>query len=105
MFYLLIFLTVTSCVNCKEFTKGIAKEKCIIVVKGLPTPNTKLFEVTGYDPVTQKSIKCESVSNWWNQYNNEIAVGDTIVKKEGELTFNIHKQDTIISHEWHCYED
>ena len=37
-----------------------------------------------------------------SQYKNEIEIGDTIIKRKGELTFNIHKKDTIISHEWEC---
>lgn len=94
-----------SCVNCKEYTIGNAEEECFIVVETLPTLNTVLFKINGYDPTTQKRKTCESDRRWWNQYNNEIELGDTIIKKKGELTFNIHKKDTVISHEWQCYEN
>lgn len=105
LFLTLILFCLFSCVNCKLYTKDIKEEECIILVETLPTPNTVNFKVSGYDPITQKTKTCKSANRWWNQYNDEIEIGDTIIKRKGELTFNIHKKDTIISHKWHCYEN
>jgi hypothetical protein len=63
-----------------------------------------LFKVKGYDPISQKTNICKSDNRWWDLYSDEIEIGDTIVKERGELTFNIHKKDSIITHTWKCYE-
>ncbi|WP_312993140.1 hypothetical protein [Chryseobacterium flavum] len=101
-----LFLFILSCgkVNCVEYTKMLSKEECIIVVE-IPPTSSVWFEVKGYDPATQIPKICKTNNRWWNLYWNEIEVGDTIVKKKGELTFNIHKKDSIITHFWKCYEE
>ncbi|KFF73178.1 hypothetical protein HX13_21960 [Chryseobacterium sp. P1-3] len=105
LFIFISFLLLFSCgkVNCNEYTKMLSKEECIIVVETPPTSSV-YFEVKGYDPFTQKPKVCKTTNRWWNLYWNEIKAGDTIVKNKGELSFNIHKQDTIITHSWKCYE-
>ncbi|WP_333596753.1 hypothetical protein [Chryseobacterium flavum] len=105
LFIFISFLFLFSCgkVNCDEYTKMLSKEECIIVVKTLPTSSV-YFEVKGYDPFTQKAKVCKTTNRWWNLYWNEIEIGDTIIKNKGELSFNIHKKDTIITHSWKCYE-
>ena len=40
---------------------------------------------------------CKEDNRWWYLYRNQIERGDTIIKKKGELTFKIHKKDTILT--------
>ncbi|CAH0224041.1 hypothetical protein [Chryseobacterium sp. Bi04] len=103
--YLSIFFIFHSCMSCKSYTEIISQEKCSIVVEIPPTKYPDLFKTKGYDPVTNKSKFCESDNRWWNLYKKEINAGDTIIKEKKKLTFSIHKKDTIITHEWKCYED
>lgn len=99
----LFFILSCGQVDCSGYTKMLSAEECNIVVESQPT-NSVWFKLKGYDPNTQKPKICASSNRWWNLYANEIEIGDTIVKRKGELTFTIRKKDTIINHEWKCYE-
>ena len=96
---ILLLILVNSCKkdDSNAFKQIIANEECNIVVEK-PPGNTGWFEVEGYDPITQEPKVCKTSNRWWNLYYKEIAVGDTIVKRKGELTFNIHSRDTIITY-------
>lgn len=106
MKYVIIFLLafVQSCADCDSYTKLISNDECNLVVKVPPSEYSNLFKTKGYDPITHEEKICNNENRWWNQYKKEIAEGDTIVKKKGELVFYIHKKDTIIAHEWVCYD-
>ncbi|MFV0172339.1 hypothetical protein OBK15_07250 [Empedobacter falsenii] len=103
VYILFNFLLLFSCSNkadCAFSAKLNADSECTIIVSKLPS--TVFFDAKGIDPITKKECKCSEGDRWWTQYKEEIEIGDTIIKRKGELTFNIHKKDTIISHEWEC---
>lgn len=100
--FLLVFLQ--SCIDCKRDTKTAYQDECNLVVEIPPSEYPYLFKVKGYDPVTKVAKICHNDSRWWSLYKKEIGAGDTIVKKKGELVFYIHKKDTLIAHEWVCYD-
>lgn len=87
--------------DCKSLEKTIANEECNIIVKYAPS-NSVWFEIQGYDPLTHEPKLCKTNNRWWNMYAMEIDEGDTVVKKRGEITFNIYKKDTVIVHKWDC---
>lgn len=99
----LFFVFSCSKVDCSKYTKMLSQEECNIVVESTPI-NSVWFKVKGYDPLTHQSKICKTNNRWWNLYAEEIEIGDTIVKKKGDLLFVIHKKDTIINHKWKCYE-
>ena len=101
---LILCLFIISCTNCKRDTETALEEECNLVVEIPPSDDPYLFKTKGYVPVTNESVVCHNDSRWWSLYTKEIKVGDTIVKKRGELIFYIHKKDTIITHEWVCYD-
>lgn len=103
MLFLLIFIQ--SCTDCKRDTETAYKDECSLVVEIPPSEYPNLFKTKGYDPITKEKEMVDNENRWWDEYKKEIAVGDTIVKKKGELIFYIHKKDTIIAHEWVCYDD
>jgi hypothetical protein len=39
---------------------------------------------------------------WWATYKKHIKIGDTIIKRNGELVFSIHKKDTVLSFNFEC---
>lgn len=57
-----------------------------------------MFKVKGYSPLTNRPCECNHYNRWWTSYKNEIEIGDTIVKKKGELIFSVHKRNTIINY-------
>ncbi|PQA95386.1 hypothetical protein SAMN05421796_11247 [Chryseobacterium piscicola] len=79
----------------------LAEEECILVVE---IPSAKFtsdgFKTQGYQPKNKKSCKYIHHNRWWSSYKNEIEIGDTIVKKKGQLVFRIHKKDSIIIHKY-----
>lgn len=88
--------------NCGFLTQKAADNECIIIVNKLPSSPSPTLDAKGINPITKEEFKCSDGGRWWTQFEDEISTGDTIIKRKGELTFNIHKKDTIISHEWVC---
>ncbi|WP_428070431.1 hypothetical protein [Chryseobacterium gambrini] len=97
----LIFFLLTNRIDHQSNAKRVAEEQCILVVETPPSSYTsEMFKTKGYNPITKKPCECNHYNRWWSSYKNEIEVGDTIVKKKGELVFSIHKKDSIISHKY-----
>ncbi|MEC5395286.1 hypothetical protein VQ048_08110 [Bergeyella sp. RCAD1439] len=88
-------------VDCNRLREVYSEEECLIVIEKPPKPST-WFHAEGINPMTNKPCECKSANRWWSLYSSEIQQGDTIFKKRGELSFNIHKKDTVITHYWEC---
>lgn len=103
---LLLFLLIIfhSCINCQRETEIHREDECNLVVEIPPSQYPNLFKTKGYDPITKVNKICDNENRWWNEYKKEIRKGDTIVKRKGELIFYIHKKDSLIAHEWVCYD-
>ena len=101
--FLLLLSLIISChqkPSCELLAQLASNNACIIIVTKLP--DDIFFSAKGINPFTNEECKCSDGDRWWIQYKDEINIKDTIIKRKGELTFNIHKKDTIISHEWKC---
>ncbi|RMZ60823.1 hypothetical protein D1632_02265 [Chryseobacterium nematophagum] len=97
----LIFFIFTNRIDHQGNAKILAEEECILVVETPPSYYTSdMFKAKGYNPLTKKPCECDHYNRWWSSYKDEIVVGDTIMKKKGELVFSIHKKDSIISHRY-----
>ena len=46
--------------------------------------------------------KCEEGDRWMRIFYKEIDIGDTIIKRRGDLFFQIRKSDTVITHKFKC---
>ncbi|MDP9957613.1 hypothetical protein J2X97_003282 [Epilithonimonas hungarica] len=103
---ILLFLSVflQSCIDCKDYIDDISRDECNLVVERPPSEYPDLFKTKGYDPITKDVKTYRDGNRWLDFYKKEIEEGDTIVKKKGELVFYIHKKDTVIAHEWVCYD-
>ncbi|MBF0597067.1 hypothetical protein [Faecalibacter rhinopitheci] len=88
--------------NCNAFVDFYRESECFLLVEKKYWGTRGNLAMEGIDPFTQKKCECNEQNRWWANYRKEINIGDTIIKRKGELTFNIHKNDTIISHEWEC---
>ncbi len=98
---MLIFFIFTNCIDKQSFARELAEEECILVVEIPPSSYTShMFKAKGYSPLTKRPCECNHYNRWWSSYKDEIGVGDTIIKKKGELVFSIHKKDSIISHKY-----
>ena len=101
---LILCFLIISCVDCERSRNYILEDECNLVVIIPPSKYPNLFKIKGYDPISKEEKFYEDGNRWLDFYKREIEEGDTIVKKKGELIFYIHKKDTIIAHEWVCYD-
>lgn len=103
-FVTFLFFSMCYCTDCERSKEFILEDKFCLVVEIAPLNYPDLFKTKGYDPNTRETKIYEDGNRWLDFYKKEIEVGDTIVKKRGELMFYIHKKDTVIAHEWVCYD-
>lgn len=101
---LAIASTLISCtqIDCEKLKQPARERECLVIVeKFLPYQEYSL-NVKGRNLINNEDCICKDEGRWWNQYRDLIELGDTIIKRNGELTFNIHKKDTILSFQWEC---
>lgn len=103
-FLFLCFFVLMGChskSDCDELESLNREQECIAIVTELPI-YANVFLSNGINPITNKKCDCIETDRWWRNYIDEIEIGDTIIKKKGELSFNIHKKDRVITHYWEC---
>lgn len=74
----------------------------MIIVQELSRDNTTIMSISGISIINEKDTVSTENHVWWYLYRDQIERGDTIIKRNGELTFNIHKKDTILTYNWEC---
>lgn len=102
--YTLTCFTFISCIDCEKLADLQREDECLLIVKQRPDINENYFNFKGIHPYTNNECDCESGTSyrWWSSYSDKIDINDTIIKKKGELIFNIHKKDTVLSFDWKC---
>lgn len=100
--FLLLIYSCNQKPNCEAFLRIDRDSECLMIVESRDWGTSGNLAMDGRNPYTNEKCDCNEQNRWCANYRNEINIGDTIIKRKGELTFNIHKSDTIISHEWEC---
>lgn len=95
------FLLSCSDVDCNFLTNSIREKHCNIIVSDLPTQG-RHFVLRGRNPVTNRRQSYVDESGWYLFFYKKIEKGDTIVKNYGDLTFHIHKKDTVLVYTYRC---
>ncbi|MDQ6528086.1 hypothetical protein [Flavobacterium sp. LHD-85] len=104
------FLSLFSCgnqlENCNLLANACKADECLLIVQKIPGIRDGKFNYKGINPLTKKACDCNSVTSdrWWADYKEYIEIGDTLIKKKGELVFSIHKKDTVLSFNFECGE-
>jgi hypothetical protein len=90
--------------DCGLIANAYRADECLLIVDKIPGMRDGKFNYKGINPITKKVCDCNSVTSdrWWANYKEHIEIGDTIIKKKGELIFSIHKKDTIMSFNFEC---
>lgn len=102
IFFCFIF-TLTSCnIDCDSLANHYRSEECLIIVDELSPATTTTMSIKGISIEDGKYTVSSENQRWWYTYRDQIERGDTIIKRKGELTFNIHKKDTILTYNWEC---
>jgi len=90
----------TDCNALEEHYRN--EEKCSMIVEITPKPSSVYFETFGRTIENGRPCECKEESRWWATFSDQIEKGDTIIKRKGELIFEIHKKDTILKFNWEC---
>lgn len=108
LFYILLIFTMIffSCTEqtkegCEKGKKNIEKLVMGIVLNKKPYKEYN-YILKGLDINTGKDTTYEYGGRWFDQLGDYWDAGDTIVKKEGDLFLEIHKQNIIHISEWRC---
>lgn len=90
--------------DCDSNAEYLRQDQCLLIVRKIPRETDDIFNYQGINPVTKKECDCNSYTSdkWWGLFKNHIELGDTIIKKRGEYTFNIHKRDTVLTFNLEC---
>jgi len=103
---ILLVTFVSTLISCKadcDWNANVYRsEECLIIVDELSPATTTTMSIKGISIVDGKYTVSSENHRWWYLYRDQIERGDTIIKRKGELTFNIHKKDTILTYNWEC---
>jgi hypothetical protein len=90
-------------VDCDALAESYGQTKCLIIVKEIPLKASRHnFYVKGKSLKTEKDTVYDEENRWFCEFYKYIDKNDTIIKQKGELKFNIHKKDTVISFDFEC---
>lgn len=102
---LLSIIFFTSCLNvdCEKSADAQKLNECLVIVKNVPNPKSlHRFKIIGVDPETLKEFTYAEENRWFCSFYSKIESGDTIIKRKGQLSFNIHKKDTTLIFNYEC---
>ena len=90
-------------IDCEKLSHIKKDYECLLIVKQLNDSSSVYnFDVNGKSLKTLKDTLYKEQNRWFCTYYKYLDKGDTIIKRKGELIFNIHKKDTILSFNWEC---
>jgi hypothetical protein len=100
--FLLLCGLMVSClkIDCDKAAQAARDRKCLLIIEKELSTSTPYLKAKGINLETGEPCECEDKGRWWVQYRDYMSVGDTIIKKKGELILNIHKKDTVLSFPW-----
>lgn len=93
---LLTILSLYSCgIDCKEATDVYRIDNIEVILTERPVIRGEMkFE--GRKINSDRISTTKIMGRWYREYIEYMEVGDTIIKREGDLTMHIHKQDTTM---------
>ena len=106
MFFFSVLLLFTSCfeIDCEVDKKYALAVECLQIVEKRPSSSAYNLKSEGVHLLTKRNCTCIDETRWLGNYSELLEIGDTIIKRKGELRFSFHKKDTIITVDWRCSE-
>lgn len=104
LLFIVILLSLSNCekVNCEKIVEDYKKDKLwIIFIENQSKDSYHYFKIKGKNKHNVDTIYAEE-NRYFCSYKKRFEVGDTIIKKEGEAVFSIHKKDTILNFNFEC---
>lgn len=98
----LILISLYSCsVDCEKLSELYRNDNIEVVLTERPTINAEMI-FRGTKLNSDESITTKMEGRWYRNYKSYMEIGDTIIKRKGELTMYIHKKDTTMVFKWEC---
>ncbi|WKW46712.1 hypothetical protein P3875_01170 [Myroides sp. JBRI-B21084] len=88
--------------SCEDDAKAFREIECLQIFERLPTLESYRLKSEGKHLITGEDCICDDGTRALGNYADILEKGDTIIKRKGELTFSIHKKDTVIVVKWEC---
>jgi len=100
--FLSIISMMNSCGDCDSFANACKKDNFNFVLMQKPSSG-RCYDLQGINPISGKSESYYESGGFLNiPFKSLISVGDTLIKKEGELRVFIHKRDTVLVYHFEC---
>lgn len=88
--------------TCAEAAELVRDDYCNIIIDDF-SDNEYHFYLKGRNPETCRINTFRRMNYTWGYwFVDQIAKGDTVVKKKGELKFYIHKKGNVLSFPFEC---
>ncbi|CVK17180.1 hypothetical protein Ga0061079_1197 [Apibacter mensalis] len=87
-------------IDCDKAAQAAKERECLLIIEQELSTSTPYLNAKGRNLLTKEPCECKDEGRWWVQYREYMSVGDTLIKRKGELVFYIHKKDTILSFPW-----
>jgi len=102
-FFVIPFITVSlySCVDCEKLSKLYRNDDLQVVLTERPYVYGDMNFI-GTKINSKENAKIIMEGRWYRNYKSYMEVGDTVIKRKGELTMYIHKKDTVMAFKWEC---
>mgnify|MGYP003574977915 CR=1 FL=1 len=80
-------MVLVGCYDCEQIAADYRSDECLLIVKSIPDIKENFFNFKGLNPLTGKECNCrtKTSSRWWSLYKDRIEIGDTIIKRKGNL--------------------
>lgn len=98
---LLITSIFYSCGDCQTAIQSQKKINFEVILTEKPYIYGEL-NLTGRKINSNEILSTQIMSRWYRAFIDSMEVGDTIIKREGELPMYIHKKDTILRFDYDC---
>ncbi|MCS4239422.1 hypothetical protein M2306_003173 [Myroides gitamensis] len=101
-----VLLLFSSCLkgDCEIDKKYALAVECLQIITQRPSSSAYNLKSEGIHLFTKRKCICIDETRWLGNYSELLEIGDTIIKRKGELRFSFHKKDTIITVDWRCEE-
>ena len=91
-----------SCGDCEFFANQYRKDHFNIILQSKPSSGRE-YVIKGINPITKLKVEYYSKGGLLDvPFKYLVSIGDTLVKKEGELRVFIHKRDTVLVYHFEC---
>ena len=93
---LLAVILLYSCgIDCEKSLQGYRDYNIEVILTERPVIRGEM-KFVGKKVNSDRISTTKIMGRWYREYIEYMEVGDTIIKREGDLTMHIHKQDTTM---------